>query len=316
MNVEQVSPDRLSISDLNERKGFDDPEAESGHIEIDKLTESVAEIGIVQPPLVRPIDAEFKDYEVVIGQRRTLAAQEVNNFDEFEDIDAIPVIVVEWDDGDALAASIVENVEAFQEEVGKADRARAIQRLKDLNDWCDAEVAEHFGVSEQTIRNWLEPIHPHWENVEQVAIKESEEREVSESRDSSDRRGISHSIQENLNEMPTHTLERIRQGSESPEESASVLSTVEEEGLSKDDVVEARRQSSETGESMEQTVEQVAEEKRKQKEVSRNRRVYIDFTLSGDEADAIKAAAKESGTTPKQHAKAVIRRNLEEEGHL
>lgn len=316
MNVEQVSPDRLSISDLNERKGFDDPEAESGHIEIDKLTESVAEIGIVQPPLVRPIDAEFKDYEVVIGQRRTLAAQEVNNFDEFEDIDAIPVIVVEWDDGDALAASIVENVEAFREDVGKADRARAIQRLKDLNDWSDADVAEHFGVSRSAIGDWLEPIHSHWSDVEQVAVEDVETVEVSESGRMGDSTHSSQSIQDSLNEQPSDTLQQIRKGSETPEESVSILSAVEDEGLSKDDVVEARRQSAETGESMEQTVQKVAEEKRKHNEVKRSQRVYIDFTLSGEDADAIKAAAKESGTTPKQHAKAVIRRNLEEEGHL
>lgn len=316
MNVEQVDPDRLSISDLNERKGFDDPEAESGHIEIDKLTESVAEIGIVQPPLVRPIDAEFKDFEVVIGQRRTLAAQEVNNFDEFEDIEAIPVIIVEWDDGDALAASIVENVDAFQEEVGKADRARAIDRLKGLNDWSDARVAEHFGVASSTIERWLEPIHPHWSNVERTVVEETETEEVSESEDSPTNGGLSKSVQESVNELPTNSLQQIRKGSETAEESASVLSTVEEEDLSKDDVVEARRQSDETGESMEQTVETVAEEKNKHNEVSRSRRAYIDFTLSGEDADAIKEAAKASGTTPKQYAKAAIRRELESEGHL
>lgn len=316
MNVEQVDPDRLSISDLNERKGFDDPDAESGHIEIGQITESVAEIGIVQPPLVRPIDAEFKDYEVVIGQRRTLAAQEVNNFDEFEDIDEIPVVVVEWDDGDALAASIVENVDAFQEEVGKADRARAIDRLKELNDWSDADVADHFGVGASTVRGWLEPIHPHWSNVERTVVETPDSDDVSDNGESGDSPGISHSIQESVNEQPTDTLKHIRGGSETPEESASILSTVEDEELSKDDVVEARKQSDESGESMEATVEAVAEEKNKHNEVSRNRRVYIDFTLSGEEADAIKEAAKESGATPKQYAKAAIRRDLEREGHL
>lgn len=318
MNVEEVDPDRLAISDLNERKGFDDPEAESGHIEIGQLTESVAEIGIVQPPLVRPFDGEFKDYEVVIGQRRTLAAQEVNNFDEFDDIDAIPVVVVEWDDGDALAASIVENVDAFREEVGKYDRARAIQRLKELNDWSDADVAGHFGVADSTIRSWLEPIHPHWSNVEETVVEsdEIETVEVSEDRETGVRNGFSDSIQDSVNEQPTQTLQQIRKGSETPEESASILSVVEEEGISKDDVVEARRQSDETGTSMERTVQKVADEKRKQKEAERSRRVYIDFTLSGEEADAIKAAAKESAATPKQYARAAIRQRLVDEGYL
>lgn len=309
MNVEQVDPDRLSISDLNERKGFDDPEADSGHIEIGQLTESVAEIGIVEPPLVRPVNAEFVDYEVVIGQRRTLAAQEVNNFDEFEDIAEIPVVVVEWDDGDALAASIVENVDAFHEKVGTADRARAIQRLKELRGWSNYDVAEHFGVSEPTIRNWLEPIHTRWEKVTDTISTDdgtSEESENSLAKVSTD----------DVNDTSSRTLEKIRQGTGTPEESASILSTVKEEDLSKDEVVEARRQSEETGESMEETVQKVAEEKNKHNEVERSRRVYIDFTLSGEEADAIKEAAKESAATPKQYAQAAIRRDLEREGYL
>lgn len=321
MNVEQVDPDRLSISNLNERKGFDDPEADSGHIEIGQLTESVAEIGVVQPPIVRPVDAEFKDYEVVIGQRRTLAAQEVNNFDEFENIDEIPVVVVEWDDGNALAASIVENVDAFQEEVGTADRARAIQRLKELkgdggDEWPNTAVAEHLGVADSTIGDWLEPIHSHWSDVERMSVEKSETVEESENIEVPNSRNSSGSIQDIINEQPANTLQEIRKGTETPEESASILSMVEDEDVSKDDVVEARRQSKETGESMEQTVKAVAEEKNKHNEVSRNRRVYIDFTLSGDEADAIKAAAKDSGATPKQYAQAAIRRELEQEGHL
>lgn len=321
MNVVEVDPDRLAISDLNERKGFDDPEAESGHIEIDQLTESVAEIGIVQPPLVRPIDAEFKDYEVVIGQRRTLAAQEVNNFDEFEDIDAIPVIVVEWDDGEALAASIVENVDAFQEEVGTADRARAIQRLKELKgdgneEWPDAEVAEHFGVSRSTIKSWLEPIHRHWSEVEKLGVETADSDNVSDGGEVGAITHSSESVHENINEQPTDTLQQIRRGSENPEESASILSTVEDEELSKDDVVEARKQSSETGESMEQTVQTVADEKRKHNEADVSERVYVDFTLSGDVADAIKEAAKENAATPKQYAKAAIRQQLVDEGYL
>lgn len=309
MNVEQVDPDRLSISDLNERKGFDDPDAESGHIEIDELTENIAEIGIVQPPLVRPFDGEFKDYEVVIGQRRTLAAQEINNFDEFEDIDEIPVVVVEWDDGDALAASIVENVDALQEKVGKYDRAVAIDRLKELEGWTNGDVADHLGVPRKTVSSWLEPIRDHWDQVSKIQAEESGNELAANGQFISGEESAEE-------EPPVDMLQSVRTGSESPEESARILETVEEEELSKDDVVEARKQSSETGESMEQTVAGVAEEKRKHNEVDVSERVYIDFTLSGDEADAIKEAAKESGATPKQYAKAAIRRELEREDHL
>lgn len=307
MNVEQVDPDRLSISDLNERKGFDDPEAESGHIEIGKLTESVAEIGIIQPPLVRPFDGEFKDYEVVIGQRRTLAAQEVNNFDEFEDIDEIPVIVVEWDDGDALAASIVENVDAFQEEVGKADRAQAIQRLKNLNKWNDRQVADRLGVSDRTVNAWLEYVRDEWVGTPVHA------EHVDEGEGSPANRGFSQEV----DEKPTDTVREVRRATGGGDEGVEALETIENEGLSKDDVVEARQRMDENGsESFTESVQEVGEEKRKQKEVERSRRVYIDFTLSGEEADAIKDAAKESAATPKQYARAAIRQRLVDEGYL
>lgn len=308
MKVTQVDPDRLCISDLNERKGFDEPDAEFGHIEIDTLTESIAEIGIVQPPLVRPFDGEFKDYEVVIGQRRTLAAQEVNNFDEFEDIDEIPVIVVDWDDGEALAASIAENVEAFREEVGEYDRARAIDRLKELRKWTNQDVADHLGVAKRSISDWLEPINDHWKEVDKIRSEEgrNEEEDL--------RRLISGG--ESTEEDPSiDVLQNVRRGTESPEESAAIMKTIEEEELSSGDVRKAK-QRTDSGESMEQTITEVAKEKREQQQTTTEQREEVRITFTGSDADALREAAKENAATTNQYARATIRQGLVDGGFL
>jgi len=92
---------------------------------------------------------------VVVGQRRTLAAQGAG-------LDEIPVVVMDFDDGDALEASITENVEAFNEDVSRKDRAFAIQRLKDMKGWNNRQVADSLGVHQRVVIDWLEYTRDEW----------------------------------------------------------------------------------------------------------------------------------------------------------
>jgi ParB-like chromosome segregation protein Spo0J len=133
------------------------------------LQASVDRLGVIQPPLVRSrngqTDGDFgTTYEVVVGQRRTLAAQSAKDRGK---LDTIPVIVMDWDDGEALEASITENIDTFREEVSEEDRARAVTRLMELKGYeSQSDVADALGVNKQTIYNWLERFRPEWDETE------------------------------------------------------------------------------------------------------------------------------------------------------
>lgn len=299
MNVEQVDPFDVSVSEFNERHE---------NINTSELEPSVEELGIVQPPVVRKRDVEDTKagdlevpYEVVIGQRRVGAAQAVG-------LDTIPVVVMDWDDGQSLAASIAENVDTFREDVSKKDRALAIERLKELNNWNgNREVADELGVPSSTIRSWLEYVRDEWKGtpVHSEYVSESEDPVAS------------YGLDQNVDEKPTETVRNVRAVTGGGDKGVEALKTIEKEGLSKDDVVEAKQRIDEDeSKSFTESVKEVGDEKSKHEGVDRDRRVYIDFTLSSDEADAIKAAAEDHSSTPKQIALAAIRQYLTDEGHL
>jgi ParB family chromosome partitioning protein len=125
----EVDPFAIAVSEQNERR--DSPATSS-------MQESIEKQGVIQPPLVRErdrMDDAEVPYEVVVGQRRVLGAQQAAG------VEKIPVVVVDWNDAEALEASITENIEAFREGVSDDDRAAAVLRLMDLREENQSEVA-------------------------------------------------------------------------------------------------------------------------------------------------------------------------------
>lgn len=147
MNLREVAPDSLAISDMNER---------TMSPLTDDLAESIKQQGVVQPPIVRE---NGDGLEVVVGQRRTLAAREV-------DLPTIPVVVMDWNDASALEASITENIKAFRENVSDNERGAAVTRLMELHGETQPEVAERLGVDGQTVADWLEGSREEWEGTD------------------------------------------------------------------------------------------------------------------------------------------------------
>ena len=100
----KVEPEknRISISDLvpnkyQPRKIFDETNLE-------ELTNSIKERGIIQPIIVRNSNDDKSKYEIIAGERRWLAAQKVG-------LNDVPVVITEADDLKSLEFAIVENVQ-------------------------------------------------------------------------------------------------------------------------------------------------------------------------------------------------------------
>ena len=99
----------------NPRKAF-------GAADLDDLTASVREKGVVQPILVRPVDGATDSYEIIAGERRWRAAQKAG-------LHEVPVVVRELTDKEALELAIIENVQ--RQDLNALEEAVGYQQLID-----------------------------------------------------------------------------------------------------------------------------------------------------------------------------------------
>ena len=108
------------------------------------LTNSIRELGVLQPILVRA--TENGQFELIAGERRWRSAKRAG-------LDRIPAIVREVDDETSLAHAIVENVQ--RAELNAIEEAAAFQQLIDDFDLTQEDVATRVGRSRPAIANAL-----------------------------------------------------------------------------------------------------------------------------------------------------------------
>lgn len=107
-----------------------------------ELAASVAEKGVLQPLLVRPVEGGF---EIVAGERRYRAAQKAG-------LSAVPVVVRELSDQETLEVAIIENLQ--REDLTAIEEARAFERLGSFG-MDQGAVARAVGKSRSAVANTL-----------------------------------------------------------------------------------------------------------------------------------------------------------------
>jgi ParB family chromosome partitioning protein len=107
------------------------------------LAESIREVGVLQPVLVREAGDGF---ELIAGERRWRAARRVG-------LQTIPAIVRHADDASSLQQAIVENVQ--RESLNPLEEAAAYQQLIEDFALTHDDVAARVGKSRATITNTL-----------------------------------------------------------------------------------------------------------------------------------------------------------------
>ena len=113
---------------------------------LDELTNSIKERGIIQPIIVRKsVDQKFK-YEIIAGERRWLAAQNAG-------LHEVPVVITEADDLKSLEFAIVENVQRI--DLNVIEEAQGYQRLINDFSYDQNKVAQFIGKSRSHISNCL-----------------------------------------------------------------------------------------------------------------------------------------------------------------
>lgn len=110
---------------------------------LEELAASIQEKGILQPLIVRRAGG---DYELVAGERRWRAAQQVG-------LKEVPVLVREFNDQEMLELALIENLQ--REELSAVEEARAYRQLIEEFEVTQEQVAERVGKSRVAVTNSL-----------------------------------------------------------------------------------------------------------------------------------------------------------------
>ena len=140
----EVQKNQLPIIDLipnkyQPRKIFDETN-------LNDLTNSIKERGVLQPIIVRKSNDENSKYEIIAGERRWLAAQKAG-------LHTVPVVVTLADDLKSLEFAIVENVQ--RHDLNPLEEAQGYKKLIDEFSYDQDKVSKFIGKSRSYISNSL-----------------------------------------------------------------------------------------------------------------------------------------------------------------
>lgn len=108
---------------------------------LQELADSISEIGIIQPLIVKK-NGEF--YEIIAGERRWRAARMAG-------LRKVPVIVKDFDDLKTLEAALIENVQ--REDLNPMEEAFTYVRFADEFNLSQEEIAKKVGKSRSAVAN-------------------------------------------------------------------------------------------------------------------------------------------------------------------
>ncbi|MCL9782951.1 ParB/RepB/Spo0J family partition protein [Vibrio sp. S4M6] len=134
----------LEISCL--RPGAYQPRKEISPEALEELATSIQSQGIIQPIVVREIDAEEGQYEIIAGERRWRAARLAGLY-------LVPCLIKNVADRTAIAMALIENIQ--REDLNVIEEALALERLQEEFTLTHQQVADVIGKSRATVSNLL-----------------------------------------------------------------------------------------------------------------------------------------------------------------
>jgi ParB family chromosome partitioning protein len=129
----------LKANPRNPRRTFSDAE-------LDELSASIKQHGVIQPIVVRPVKGAQDRFEIIAGERRWRASQRAGLHD-------VPIVTVDVNDSDALEIAIIENVQradlnAMEEAQGYHALAAEFKRSQE-------DIAKIVGKSRSHVANMM-----------------------------------------------------------------------------------------------------------------------------------------------------------------
>lgn len=133
-----VSLSDIKVNPYQPRKNFNEQE-------LQELAQSIRTVGLLHPPLVRPLpDTSF--YELISGERRFRASQ-------LACLEAIPVYIRHVTSSISAHAALIENIQRV--DLNPLEIAKALKRLTIEFGLTQEQLAQQIGKKRSTIANFL-----------------------------------------------------------------------------------------------------------------------------------------------------------------
>jgi len=135
IELKKIKPNRLNPrEDINIEK-------------LHNLSDSIKEFGVIEPIIVRPIGDK---YEVVVGERRYIAAKQVG-------LKAIPVVIKKYSDEEVMELNLIENIQREDlSDIEKGKMSFELMQKYPKKYPSKSKLAIKIGVTQQAITNWIQ----------------------------------------------------------------------------------------------------------------------------------------------------------------
>ena len=140
----KIETNKISIKDLTRSKF--QPRKYFNKENLQELTDSIKQQGVIQPIVVRPNKSVGGKYEIIAGERRWIASQNAG-------LHEVPVVILDVDDAKSLEFAIVENVQ--RQDLNPIEEARGYQKLIDEFNYNQDKLSQFIGKSRSYIANSL-----------------------------------------------------------------------------------------------------------------------------------------------------------------
>jgi len=136
IELKKIQPNRLN------------PRLEFSKVGLDELSDSIRQVGLLEPIVVRPGGTDT--YEVVVGERRYRAAQQAG-------LDMVPVIIRDCSDAEVMELNLIENIQ--REDLSAVEKGSVCEQL--LRRFptkypTPYTLAKRLGISGSHIYEWLQ----------------------------------------------------------------------------------------------------------------------------------------------------------------
>jgi len=132
--IEEIEIDKILLSDDQPRKMFDEKE-------IEELAQSIKNVGLIQPLVVK---REGDKYVLIAGERRLRACK-------IAGLQKVPCIVRNYTNSTEIA--LIENIQ--RKDLNPYEEALAYKKLIDERGYTQEELAKRLGISRSKIANTL-----------------------------------------------------------------------------------------------------------------------------------------------------------------
>jgi len=140
----EIKTNKIAIKDIVRNKF--QPRKNFSKENLEELTNSIKEQGVIQPIIVRADKSETGKFEIVAGERRWLASQNAG-------LHEVPVVVIKADDIKSLEIAIIENVQ--RQNLNAIEESQGYKRLIDEFKYDHEKLARFIGKSRSYIANSL-----------------------------------------------------------------------------------------------------------------------------------------------------------------